>query len=246
MQKILNSVGRRGRNSASDVKVVQQLLNQYRIPTQTTPLRTDGLIGPKTIARIEGFQKSIVKMINPDGRVDPNGKTIAALLRKSAPTVNAPNLIYNIETGLLKGRIGNNEISAYAGSGGRAGSKKEGVVNPLLANNSLATHVGGPKNTGTHLFGPIPQGIYTLKLHESRSNWIRLNPAKGTYMHGRAGFAIHGRGQTGSHGCIVPSDFSVVQRLCKIVKDNDEVGNPAITLKVIAQGTEIGNIMRTA
>lgn len=80
MQKILASVGRGGKNNDSDVKVVQQLLNKHRIPRHTTPLRIDGLVGSKTITRIEAFQKSIVKMIPPDGRVDPNGKTIAVLL----------------------------------------------------------------------------------------------------------------------------------------------------------------------
>lgn len=84
MQKIFAPVGRGGKNNAFDVKVVQQLLNQHRIPMHTIPLRVDGLVGQKTIVRIEAFQKNIVKMIRPDGRVDPNGKTITSLLNKSA------------------------------------------------------------------------------------------------------------------------------------------------------------------
>ena len=156
------------------------------------------------------------------------------------------DLIYNIETGSLTGSIGGNHISAYAGSGGRAGSKIKGAVNPLLANNSLATHIGGAQNAGTHLFGPIPQGVYRLKLHESKTNWIRLNPQSGTDTYDRAGFAIHGRGDTGSHGCLVPTDFNVVLHLCKLVKENDAAGNPAVTVKVIAEGTEIGKQMRMA
>lgn len=75
------------------------------------------------------------------------------------------DLIYNIETGSLKGKIGDNYLSAYAGSGGRAGSKVKGAVNPLLANNSLTTHIGGAEKAESHLFGPIPQGVYKLKLH---------------------------------------------------------------------------------
>lgn len=154
------------------------------------------------------------------------------------------DMVYNIETGALKGKIGENHISAFAGSGGRAGSKVEGAVNPFLANNSLATHIGGPKNASTHTFGPIPQGVYALKLHETRKNWIRLNPISGTDTLGRAGFAIHGRGTTGSHGCLVPTDFNVVLHLCKLVEANDKNGLPPITLRVIAEGTNIGWQMR--
>ena len=156
------------------------------------------------------------------------------------------DLTYNIESRLLTGKVGDAHISARAGSGGRAGSKVAGAENWWLANNSLATHVGGKKSKGTHAYGPIPRGVYTLKLHESRKNWIRLVPAKGNVMHGRAGFAIHGRGKTGSHGCLVPTDFTVVMYLCKLVKKNDESGKSPISLGVISVGQDIGKQMYTA
>ena len=156
------------------------------------------------------------------------------------------DLIYNIETGSLKGKIGKTLFNAYAGSGGRAGSKVKGAVNPLLANNSLATRIGGARNAGTHLFGPIPQGVYILELHETKKNWIRLNPSVGTYTHGRSGFAIHGRGNVGSHGCLVPADFTVVLRLCKLIEENDKAKGEPIKLKVIAEGTDIGWQMHMA
>jgi peptidoglycan hydrolase-like protein with peptidoglycan-binding domain len=83
MQEIFAPVGRGGKNKISDAKVVQQLLNQYRISANTTQLKVDGIIGPRTIARIEVFQKSILHITRPDGCVDPNGKTITALLKNS-------------------------------------------------------------------------------------------------------------------------------------------------------------------
>ncbi len=83
MQTILNSVGRSGKNNSADVKVVQQLLNQHPMPPHTTPLQVDGLVGPQTISRIEAFQKDIVGMVHPDGRVDPNGGTMTALAKDS-------------------------------------------------------------------------------------------------------------------------------------------------------------------
>jgi hypothetical protein len=156
------------------------------------------------------------------------------------------DLEYNIEDRRLVGRIGKANISACAGSGGRAASKVKGAENWLLANNSFATHVGGKASAGTHHYGPIPRGLYTLKLHESRKNWIRLIPGKDNVMHERAGFAIHGQGKVGSHGCLVPTDFNVVLLLCKLVKQQGEDGNSPITLQVVSRGQNIGWQMRTA
>jgi hypothetical protein len=156
------------------------------------------------------------------------------------------DLTYNIEDRSLKGKIRETHVSAYAGSGGRAGSKLEGAENWWLANNSLATHVGGAKSTGTHTFGPIPRGLYTLKLHESRKNWIRLIPDNSNIMFDRSGFAIHGRGKTGSHGCIVPTDFNIVLMVCKLIKDNDDTKGDPITLEVVSIGPDIGKQLVTA
>lgn len=146
------------------------------------------------------------------------------------------NFQYNIENRLLTGRLEGTSISVYAGSGGRSGSK---VVeeNLFLANNSLATHIGGEKNQGTHNFGPIPIGIYTLKIHEQRKNWIRLIHNKSNSMYGRNGFAIHGRGSTGSHGCIVPEKFQIILDIIKVLKENPQ---KTYTLEVISRGPHIG------
>ncbi len=79
MQGIIASVGNRGINRKNDVRVVQQLLNQHQIPWHPMQLISDGVAGPKTTRQIVGFQKYILKMIRPDGRVDPNGRMIRAL-----------------------------------------------------------------------------------------------------------------------------------------------------------------------
>ena len=79
MEKISNSVGRNGNNSKPDVIIVQNLLNHSRIPGKTDNIKVDGEIGNQTIARIEAFQKDIVGIANPDGRVDPDGKTFIKL-----------------------------------------------------------------------------------------------------------------------------------------------------------------------
>ena len=98
MGKITASVGRSGVNRAADVKLVQKLLNEHTIPGEDTRLIEDGKIGDKTISRIEAFQRKILKMITPDGRVDPNGKTITKLLENQLrPGAKAANL-YSFST----------------------------------------------------------------------------------------------------------------------------------------------------
>lgn len=79
MKTIMASVGAGGVNRKTDVAVVQRLPNQHKIPGNLLPLKMDMRVGPKTIDRIIGFQKHILKMARPDGRVDPYGRTIRAL-----------------------------------------------------------------------------------------------------------------------------------------------------------------------
>lgn len=75
---IRNSVGSRGRNDAADVRLVQTRLNELMHPPRVK-LTVDGRSGPKTEAMIRDFQKNVSGLRAPDGRVDPMGKTLAAL-----------------------------------------------------------------------------------------------------------------------------------------------------------------------
>lgn len=143
------------------------------------------------------------------------------------------DLTYNIVEETLGGMIDGVSISATAVSGGRAGSKQTGAVNPFLANNPYATRV---KKTATTPGGPLIIGKYQLRTHESRENWIRLVPFDENHMHDRDGFAIHGRGKRGSDGCIVPTDFAVVTQLHSLVKAREQAGKAAPTLAVVAVG----------
>ncbi len=163
--------------------------------------------------------------------------------------ITGTDLVYNIVEELLTGFIDGTSITAQAVSGGRAGSKMQGVVNPLLANNPYATRV---KKKGTMPGGPTIMGKYQLKTHESKQNWIRLVPFAENLMHGRDGFAIHGRGKRGSDGCIVPTDFNVVQLVYSLVKAREQADKTAPTLAVVAIGDldyverKLNNIMQTA
>ena len=80
MAAITGSVGRGGTNGRRDVETVQRLLNQHigRL-TPLSPLVVDGLAGGSTVAAIETFQRRVLHMSRPDGRVDPGGRTFRAL-----------------------------------------------------------------------------------------------------------------------------------------------------------------------
>jgi hypothetical protein len=80
MSSILGSVGRGGFNSPADVKTVQLLLNQNiakLLPLMPVPV--SGTCDDQTIATIEEFQRKVMQRQTPDGRIDPDGQTIAAL-----------------------------------------------------------------------------------------------------------------------------------------------------------------------
>jgi hypothetical protein len=74
-------VGFGASGSPQDVMTVQYLLNC--VPAgqggPSPELAVDGVAGPKTIAEIRGFQKTLMPF--PDGRVDPGGPTLARLQR---------------------------------------------------------------------------------------------------------------------------------------------------------------------
>lgn len=75
------NVGCGGQNRPSDVKLVQILLNlnddgSLVLPA---PVVTDGICGSQTVAAIERFQRQVVGVRQPDGLIDPRGRTLRAL-----------------------------------------------------------------------------------------------------------------------------------------------------------------------
>ncbi len=80
-RSISGSVGAGGANRKNDSMTVQDLLNNVA-PEEGGPnpsLKVDGLPWQKTVAAIKTFQRVQVGFSNPDGRVDPNGQTLAKL-----------------------------------------------------------------------------------------------------------------------------------------------------------------------
>jgi hypothetical protein len=80
VDRITGSVGRGGRNAHDDVRTVQRLLREsaHLLPgLERVPL--DGNLDDRTADAIVAFQKRIVNLPTPDGRVDPRGRTFRIL-----------------------------------------------------------------------------------------------------------------------------------------------------------------------
>lgn len=89
-RSISKSVGKGGVNQRQDVTTIQELINaNIGKITPLAPLTVDGLIGKKTIGAIEEFQRRVVRLRSPDGRVDPGGKTLR-FLNQGAPVGGRP------------------------------------------------------------------------------------------------------------------------------------------------------------
>jgi peptidoglycan L-alanyl-D-glutamate endopeptidase CwlK len=71
---ITASVGRGGVNRKSDTRRIQRALNEVY---PAFALAADGVCGPRTVRRIERFQRRFMR--RPDGRIDPGGRSLARL-----------------------------------------------------------------------------------------------------------------------------------------------------------------------
>jgi hypothetical protein len=79
MDEIDASVGADGVNRPADVRIVQQLLNQHMNALGLPLLLVDSEIGDNSIEAIRRYQKEVVGIALPDGRIDPDGRTWRAL-----------------------------------------------------------------------------------------------------------------------------------------------------------------------
>jgi hypothetical protein len=80
MPTINGSVGKGGANRPDDVSTVQALLNlNIAKLVPLLPVTVSGLCDAQTILMIEEFQRRVMNLPNPDGRVDPGGRTMTAL-----------------------------------------------------------------------------------------------------------------------------------------------------------------------
>jgi peptidoglycan hydrolase-like protein with peptidoglycan-binding domain len=90
--KLYSSVGKRAKNSARDVKLVQALLNVYARKNNKTVLKIDGKNSSSLESAIAVFQKEYAKLSKPDSNVGANGITFRKLKESLANCFKAQAL----------------------------------------------------------------------------------------------------------------------------------------------------------
>lgn len=80
MYRLNGSVGKDGTNNHDDVLIVQKLLNKNAHITESIGrVPEDGNLDEATKNAIVAFQRDVVRLAHPDGRVDPGGRTFRVL-----------------------------------------------------------------------------------------------------------------------------------------------------------------------
>ena len=152
------------------------------------------------------------------------------------------HLLYYIKNAYLVGDVGSKHFQFKAVSGGRAGSEPDNSVREV-ANNPYRT--GQTLNEAKNIVGgPLPCGNYQLKPDLNRHSkkhpkikirWINLEPDSSAMLGSRSGgFAIHGHGERGSDGCIVPVNPRDLEDLFNAVLSYAQAKAVRVTMQVVA------------
>jgi hypothetical protein len=89
MYRLGGSVGQNGRNAYDDVLLVQKQLNKNaHIVPAIGQLAETGVMDEATVAAIIVFQRTVVRLSSPDGRIDPHGRTWRMLLGEQSQSTN--------------------------------------------------------------------------------------------------------------------------------------------------------------
>lgn len=141
--EIQESVGRGGVNRIQDVATVQALLNQcLHLLEPLAVLQSDGIAREETIAAIEAFQRRVLGAARPDGRVDPGGRTLRALVAHRRDPQVGPV----IRLGEPRFPMESRPAESY-----REGMRRFG-----------AGRSGGRKHAGCDLYAPLGTPIFAM------------------------------------------------------------------------------------
>ncbi len=122
---ITQSVGGKGKNLKPDVLKIQAALNNVKPVLTVIPLKVDGVYGKKTGEAIIAFQKKHLAMLNPDGRIDPNGRTIQKLKQVQSIIIPPLHLLFPLSAKPVESfKTG---IRAYGSNRSRGNRKHAGV-----------------------------------------------------------------------------------------------------------------------
>ncbi len=193
---ILGSVGKQGQNRKVDGKVIQAALNSIKHVKfkLSPPLKVDGIIGSKTIDVIEDFQKSVVLLTRPDGRVDPGGKTLTTLKGAITKGLSADALLAIMAEGT------ENNIKKYQALFGAA-FVKYSINSPLRKAHFLAQI--GHESLSFNYTEEIASGA----AYEGRKDLGNTHKGDGVRFKGRGLIQLTGRSNYAEYGKYIGIDL---------------------------------------
>lgn len=148
MAEIKKSVGQNADNDKDDVKTVQRLLRARGFGCGIP----DGFCGSRTIEAILAFQRGFLR--NPDGRVDPDGKTLRRLNEPGKPSmteVGPLGRFVEVPRGINSGLVAVNNkrmLNIFGQPREDYSQKGQPVTNPKLKRWMTTDNVGPFKVTG--------------------------------------------------------------------------------------------------
>ena len=192
--RIMSSVGLNGINQRNDVMSVQKAINQLlKLIYPTRKLLVDGNLGSNpeksnTVAAIKLYQKKVVGMLRPDGKIDVNGRSHKVLNAKLA-LLNTPKFVFPaICGGSTLSESDYEDAAKYIGceiAAIKAVSEVESSGDAYLTS-------GKPKILlEAHIFSKLTERVYDISNATiSSRNWNRSLYKGGDSEYGRLKSAI--------------------------------------------------------
>jgi putative chitinase len=206
---ISKSVGRNGRNVRDDVKTVQILLNlNIDKLAPLDPVAADGAIGNQTTGAIEEFQRRVMHVAAPDGRIDPGGKTLQSL-RDGMPDGLPPAKLQGIMIHATATKI----------------AKYSAALNRKMLENDINT----PLRTA-HFLAQIAhesaelrysEEIASGEAYEGRADLGNTQPGDGKRFKGRGLIQLTGRSNYKRYGNARGRDFTTDETARLLATDPD-------------------------